>query len=113
MNLLLRPRNWEPACGTERSAASANYMGVLPGVLGCCTLRRTVQVRRRSNTLRLPGGTPIFTVSRHTFMKNPGKVGEAVQLESAAGWSSHGTSRDEKAEEQKEKKETAFLFLAP
>ncbi len=49
MNLLLRPRNWEPACGTERSAASANYMTVLPRVLGCRTLRRTVQVRLRSN----------------------------------------------------------------
>jgi hypothetical protein len=33
MNHLLRPRNWEPACGTERSAASANNMAVLPGVL--------------------------------------------------------------------------------
>jgi hypothetical protein len=30
-----RPRNWEPACGTERSAASANNMTVLPGVLAC------------------------------------------------------------------------------
>jgi hypothetical protein len=29
MNSLLRPRNWEPACGTERSAASANNMAVL------------------------------------------------------------------------------------
>ena len=45
MNYLLRPRNWEPACGTERSAASANYMAVLPGVLGCRPLRRTIQVR--------------------------------------------------------------------
>jgi hypothetical protein len=36
-----------------------------------------------------------------------------VQLESAAGWSQCRTSKDEKAEEQKEKKETAFLFLAP
>jgi 3-hydroxymyristoyl/3-hydroxydecanoyl-(acyl carrier protein) dehydratase len=45
MNNLLRPRNWEPACGTERSAASANYMAVIPGVLGCRPLRRTVQVR--------------------------------------------------------------------
>jgi hypothetical protein len=26
-----RPRNWEPACGTERSAASAKRMGVPPG----------------------------------------------------------------------------------
>ncbi|MEE8316284.1 MAG: hypothetical protein V3W07_07135 [Syntrophobacteria bacterium] len=42
MNHLLRPRNWEPACGTERSAASANNMAVLPGVLGCRLLRRTV-----------------------------------------------------------------------
>ena len=45
MNHLLRPRNWEPACGTERSAASANNMVVLPAVLGCRPLRRTVQVR--------------------------------------------------------------------
>ena len=43
MNCLLRPRNWEPACGTERSAASANNMGVLPGVLGPRPLRRTVK----------------------------------------------------------------------
>jgi hypothetical protein len=45
MNHLLRPRNWEPACGTERSAASANNMAILPGVLGCRPLRRTIQVR--------------------------------------------------------------------
>ena len=30
-------------------------MAVLPGVLGCRTLRRTVQVRLVSNTLWLPG----------------------------------------------------------
>ena len=48
-------------------------MGVLPGVLGCHTLRRTVQVRLRSNTLWLPGGKPIFTVSRQQFMKYPGE----------------------------------------
>ena len=35
-------------------------MDVLPGVLGCRPLRRTVQVRLGTNTLRLPGGTPIF-----------------------------------------------------
>jgi hypothetical protein len=35
MNHLLRPRNREAACGTERSVASANYMAVLPSVLGC------------------------------------------------------------------------------
>jgi len=35
-------------------------MAVLPGVLGCRPLRRTVQVRLGTNTLRLPGGTPIL-----------------------------------------------------
>ncbi|MCG6945864.1 MAG: hypothetical protein LJE87_11045 [Deltaproteobacteria bacterium] len=35
-------------------------MAVLPGVLGCRPLRRTVQVRLRTDTLRLPGGTPIL-----------------------------------------------------
>jgi hypothetical protein len=48
-------------------------MAVLPGVLGCRPLRRTVQVRLGTNTLRLPGGTPIFVVSRQQFMKYPGK----------------------------------------
>ena len=62
-------------------------MAVLPGVLGCRLLRRTVQVRLGTNTLRLPGGppasperagsrwravTPIFVVSRQQFMKHPG-----------------------------------------
>jgi hypothetical protein len=41
-------------------------------VLRCRLLRRTVQVRLETNTLRLPGGTPIFTVSRQQFMKYPG-----------------------------------------
>ncbi|MEE9121628.1 MAG: hypothetical protein V3U56_10105 [Syntrophobacteria bacterium] len=50
-------------------------MAVLPGVLGCRTLRRTVQVRLGTNTLRLPGGTSIFAVSRQQFMKYPGSVG--------------------------------------
>jgi hypothetical protein len=35
-------------------------MAVLPGVLGCRPLRRTVQVRLGTDTLRLPGGTPIL-----------------------------------------------------
>jgi hypothetical protein len=72
MNNLLRPRNWEPACATERSAASAKDMAVLPGFLGYRPLRRTVQVRLGTNTLRLPGGTTIFVVSRQQFMKYPG-----------------------------------------
>ncbi|MEE9527953.1 MAG: hypothetical protein V3W07_09830 [Syntrophobacteria bacterium] len=47
-------------------------MAVLPGVLRCRALRCTVQVRLGPNPLRLPGGTPIFTVSRRQFMKHPG-----------------------------------------
>ncbi|MEE8316553.1 MAG: hypothetical protein V3W07_01770 [Syntrophobacteria bacterium] len=53
------------------SATTAD-ISVLPGVLGCRTLRRTVLVRLGSNPLRLPGGTSIFTVSRRQFMKDPG-----------------------------------------
>jgi hypothetical protein len=49
--------------------AATTDMAVLPGVLGCWPLRRTVQVRLGTNTLRLPGGTPIFAVSRQQFMK--------------------------------------------
>ena len=41
-------------------------------VLGCRTLRRTVQVRLGSNLLRLPGGTLLSTVSGRPFMKHPG-----------------------------------------
>ncbi|MEE9120899.1 MAG: hypothetical protein V3U56_06390 [Syntrophobacteria bacterium] len=47
-------------------------MAILPGVLGCRPLQRTVQVRLGTNTLRLPGGPPIFVVSRQQFMKYPG-----------------------------------------
>jgi hypothetical protein len=47
-------------------------MGVPPGVLGTHTLRRTVQVRLGSETLRLPGSTPICTVPRRQFMKHAG-----------------------------------------
>ncbi|MEE8316052.1 MAG: hypothetical protein V3R70_05830 [Syntrophobacteria bacterium] len=47
-------------------------MAVLPGVLGCRPLRGTVQVRLGTNTLRLPGGTPTFVVSRQQSMKHPG-----------------------------------------
>jgi len=55
----------------EFPAATAD-MTVLPRVLGCRTLRRTVQVRLRSNPLRLHGGTSFSTVSRRQFMKHPG-----------------------------------------
>jgi len=48
------------------SLAATLDMAVLPGVLGCSfgyaqeklTLRRTVQLRLGTNTLRLPGGPP-------------------------------------------------------
>ena len=57
-------------------------MAVLPGVLGCRPLRRTVQVRLGTNTLRLPGGTPIFVVSRQQFMKYPGLPSLRLSLQS-------------------------------
>ncbi|MEE9527844.1 MAG: hypothetical protein V3W07_09275 [Syntrophobacteria bacterium] len=47
-------------------------MTVLPGVLGPRTLRRTVQVRLEFEPLRVPGGTLIFTVSRHRIIEYPG-----------------------------------------
>gem|GEM_PF-1993760 len=56
----------------HESLATTTDMAVLPGVLGCRPLRRTVQVRLETNTLRLPGGTPIFEVSRQQFMKYAG-----------------------------------------
>ena len=52
--------------------AATTDMAILPGVLGYRYLRRTVQVRLGTNTLWLPGGTPIFVVSRQQFMKCPG-----------------------------------------
>jgi len=54
----------------ELLAATTN-MAVLPGVLGCRPLRRTVQVRLGTNTLWLPGGKAIFVISRQQFMKYP------------------------------------------
>ena len=65
-------QDWELARIFHESLAATVDMAVLPGVLGCHTLLRTVQVRLGSHTLRLPGGTPIFTVSRQQFMKHPG-----------------------------------------
>ena len=62
------------------SVTATADMTVLPGILGCSfgfaqdrlPLRRTVQVRLGSNSLRLPGGTPFSAVSRHQFVKQPG-----------------------------------------
>jgi len=59
----------------HESLAATVDMAVLPGVLGCRTLRRTIQVRLGFNTLRLLGGKPIFTVSRQQFIKQPGFCG--------------------------------------
>jgi hypothetical protein len=60
----------------HESLAATTDMAVLPGVLGCRSLRRTVQVRLGTNPAvprdELPGGTPIFVVSRQQFMKYPG-----------------------------------------
>ncbi|MEJ2234761.1 MAG: hypothetical protein ACWGP1_18065 [Syntrophobacteria bacterium] len=56
----------------HESLAATTDMDALPGVLGYRTLRRTVQVRLGTDTLRLPGGTPIFVVSRQQFIKYPG-----------------------------------------
>jgi hypothetical protein len=56
----------------HESPAATTDMAVLPGVLGFRLLRRTIQVRLGTNTLRLPGGTPILMVSRQRFMKYPG-----------------------------------------
>jgi hypothetical protein len=52
--------------------AATTDMAILPGVLGCRPLRRTVQVRFGTNTLWLPGSKPIFVVSRQQFMNPPG-----------------------------------------
>ncbi len=47
----------------HESITATTDMVVLPGVLRCRILRRTVKVRLGTNSLRLPGGTPIFVVS--------------------------------------------------
>ena len=56
----------------HESLATTTDMDVLPSVLGYRPLRRTIQVHLGTNTLRLPGGTPIFVVWRQQFMKHPG-----------------------------------------
>ena len=55
----------------EPPAATAD-LAVLPGVLGSRTLRRTEQVRLRSEPLWLPGGTTISTISRRRLVHNAG-----------------------------------------
>ena len=64
--------------------AATTDMAVLPGVLEFRTLRRTVQVRLGSTTLRFPGGTSIFTVSRQQFMEHPGNGGVETKSRAAS-----------------------------
>ena len=50
-------------------------MDVLPGVLGCrapATYRSGTETNPAVPRDELPGGTPIFVVSRQQFMKYPG-----------------------------------------
>jgi hypothetical protein len=58
----------------HESATTTADKDVLPGVLGSSILRRTIKVRLGYEILRLPSGTPIFTVSRRRFMKYPGLI---------------------------------------
>jgi hypothetical protein len=64
MGILARIMHEPPAVTTD--------LAVLPGVLGTRTLRRTERVRLRSETLRLPGGTTISTISRRRLVHNAG-----------------------------------------
>ncbi|MGB7030583.1 MAG: hypothetical protein WBF29_03995 [Syntrophobacteria bacterium] len=63
MTHLLRPRIWPSFLASS---------GVPSTGSGQAPLRRTVQVRLGTNTLRLPGGTPIFVISRKQFIKYQG-----------------------------------------
>jgi hypothetical protein len=85
MNHLLRPRNWEPACGTERlvppkfqrrrKRSERELYGRpswRPRVLAPATYRSGTETNPAVPRDELPGGTPIFTVSRQQFMKYPG-----------------------------------------
>ncbi|MGB6376212.1 MAG: hypothetical protein WBG24_05755, partial [Syntrophobacteria bacterium] len=64
MNHLLRPRIW------SSFLASSGVPSTGSGQAPPATYHS--QVRLGTNTLRLPGGTPIFAVSRQQFMKYPG-----------------------------------------
>ena len=55
----------------EPPAATAD-LAILPGVLGSRTLRRTDQVRLRSEPLWLPGATTISTISLRCLVHNAG-----------------------------------------
>ncbi|MGB7064835.1 MAG: hypothetical protein WBF55_06765 [Syntrophobacteria bacterium] len=70
MNYLLRPRLWtsfSPSCGLYELEARRPRMSV-PATYRSGTPRN----QSRGAAGRLPGGTPIFAVSRRQFMKYPG-----------------------------------------
>ena len=76
MNYLLRPRIWpsfSPSCRLYPPGRSPLRDGVEPEAW---RFRVSSPAMYRSgtetNTLRLPGGTPILVVSRQQFMKYPG-----------------------------------------
>ncbi|MDH3774161.1 MAG: hypothetical protein WBF55_21620 [Syntrophobacteria bacterium] len=65
MNYLLRPRIWPPFLAS--SGVPSTGSGQAPPAT-----YRSAEVRLGTNTLRLPGGTPIFVISLQQFMKYPG-----------------------------------------
>jgi len=79
-DVLIQTRASLISAGTERmlarimreSPAAIADPAVLPGVLGSRTLRRTEQVRLRSEPLWLPGGTTISTISPRCLVHNAG-----------------------------------------
>ena len=73
MNYLLRPRIWtsfSPSCRLYEPEAWRPRV-FLRQAQDKLTLRRTIQVRLGTNTLWLPGCTPISAVSQQQFMKYP------------------------------------------
>jgi hypothetical protein len=74
MNDLLRPRNWEPACGTERSERELyGRPSGRPRVSAPATYHTGTETNPAVPRDELPGGTPICVVSRQQFMTYPGQ----------------------------------------
>jgi hypothetical protein len=64
MNYLLRPRIW------PSFRASSGFPSTGPGQAHFCDV--LFKYASDAKPLRVPGGTPIYAVSRHQFMKHPG-----------------------------------------
>ena len=92
------PNHMQQACLArifhEWPAATAD-MTALPGVLGCRTLRRTVQYASGPPPLRLPGGTDLSTVSQQQFMKYPSWQAQRAKRKAygARGHKAQGTRK--------------------